>query len=492
MCAVLKSAVILNAMFIVCVLCNKPIAETTKGQVAGFKKDVDGQDVYLSMGIPYAKPPTAMRRFKPPESPDTWKATGVLNATHAKPSCPQKKEMVKMALGSGFAIEEISEDCLYLNVYTPTKKQPMKSDSLAVIFFLHGGGFQMGSGTLWDYSILARYANVVVVSINYRLGVLGFLATEDSAASGNWGLLDQRMALQWTQDNIENFGGDKTRVTLLGHAAGAYSVGLHIMSPMSRGLFKRAISQAGTIKSPALLNTNTLRRVKPLAMMVKCLPRGTAFDSKKVVACLRKVPFSELLKHDAHTSGKFTATVDGHFLPADPIELLRQGNYVPVDYIMGGNSDEGSSVAAKIPNFYKGDGLNKTDFEKYISNAVPYALTKPIPDAAKSALRAVISAKYFPREVTPSAFRKAYLSALGEVILSMMMKNAHYYSNKGTVFLYKFTHRPSNARFPKYVGAGHTEELQFIFGYILKNGTNDEKRLSADWMKTWGDFARTG
>ncbi|XP_041371504.1 acetylcholinesterase-like [Gigantopelta aegis] len=494
MYSMLNYAVAIQTLCVVSVLSHKPTVMTTKGPVRGFAKNVNHVHMSVFLGIPYAKPPTEMLRFKPPESPDSWNSTGVINVTQSKPSCPQTKDGVSNAFGPGFEITETNEDCLYLNIFVPgTKRKPLFG-SWPVVVFLHGGGFQMGSGTLFDGSVLAVYGSVIVVTMNFRIGVLGFLSTEDSAAPGNWGLLDQRLALQWIQDNIHGFGGDRKKVTIFGHESGAYSVGLHILSPMSRGLFARAISLGGAIASPALLNTDVRKRVRHLAMMLNCpYVMKDEVSSEKVVSCLRKVPVSDLIRHDQYSDGAFTPTVDNHFIPRDPITILKSTHFTAVDYIIGGNADEGTNIANNIQNFFTGPGMSQSDFDKYTSSISSLALKKPIPKIVEPTLAAMISSKYYPKEVNHGDFRRSYLDALGDVMNSKIFKTGMCYSKRGKVFVYQFTYRPSHARFPSYVGAGHTEELQFILGYILNsNETDEEKKLSADWMKTWGDFAWTG
>ncbi|XP_041346918.1 carboxylesterase 5A-like [Gigantopelta aegis] len=496
MYSIFNCAVAIQTLCVVSVLSHKPIVKTTKGQVRGFAKNVNHVHMSIFLGVPYAKPPTEMLRFKPPESPDSWNSTGVINVTHSKPSCPQNMDGVSNAFGPGFEITETNEDCLYLNIFVPGTSRNSQFGTWAVVVFLHGGDFQMGSGTLFDGSVLASYGRVIVVTLNFRIGVLGFLSTGDSASPGNWGLLDQRLALQWIQDNIHGFGGDRKKVTIFGHGSGAYSVGLHILSPMSRGLFARAISLGGAIASPALLNTDLRMRVRHLAMMVDC-PSVIKDDvsSAKVVSCLRKVPVPDLIRHDQHSDGAFTPTVDNHFIPRDPVTILKSTNFTAVDYIIGGNADEGTNIANNIQNFFTGPGMSQSEYDKYTSSISSLALKKKkaaIPKLLKPTLAAMISSKYYPREVNHGNFRRSYLDALGDVMNSKIFETGMYYSKRGKVFVYQFTHKPSRARFPSYVGPGHAEELPFIFGYILKNGTDDEKKLSADWMKTWGDFARTG
>ncbi|ELU10945.1 hypothetical protein CAPTEDRAFT_27472, partial [Capitella teleta] len=185
------------------------------------------------LGIPYADPPTGELRFRPPKPKSSWK--GVLST----------KEFAQKVL-SPFALpqdqDDTSEDCLYLNVYTP---RISKDAMLPVVIYIHGGTFSLGMGSVFDGARIAVRENVVAVSFNYRLGALGFLSTRDDAAPGNYGLLDQVAVLQWVRTNIAKFGGNPKKVTLWGEEAGATSISLHMVSPLTKDLFHNAIIHSG-------------------------------------------------------------------------------------------------------------------------------------------------------------------------------------------------------------------------------------------------------
>jgi para-nitrobenzyl esterase len=302
------------------------------GDVQG---EVDG-GTRRFLGIPFAAPPLGNLRWHAPVPPAPW--TDVLQATEFGNACPQRPSTL------GTPSEQ--EDCLYLNVWTP---DPAPREPLPVMVWFHGGGNEFGSagdlvplgltGRIYDGKYLTAARDVVVVTTNYRLGVFGFLAhpalaTEDPdyPFAGNQGLLDQRTALTWVQSNIRAFGGDPDQVTIFGESAGSVDVCFHVVSPGSRGLFHRAISESGgctTRQATAAEGAETAMR---LAEAVGC---GQAADS---LACLRQAPVGSLLDAGVAQS----ATIDGGFLPDQPRTRFAAGQYEKVPYILGSNADEGT------------------------------------------------------------------------------------------------------------------------------------------------------
>uniref|UniRef100_A0A8B9VC66 Carboxylic ester hydrolase n=1 Tax=Anas zonorhyncha TaxID=75864 RepID=A0A8B9VC66_9AVES len=229
----------------------EPEVTIAHGRLRGKQANVKGTDrlVNVFLGIPFAKAPVGSLRFSPPEPPEPW--NDLRDATSYPPLCPQDLSLLKKA-EKNYKEKHIpfrtSEDCLYLNVYSPAGSD--KKDKLPVMVWIHGGNFVFGGASRYDGSALSAYENVVVVIIQYRLGLLGFFCTGDEHARGNWALLDQVAALRWIQENIEHFGGDPGSVTLFGVSAGSCSIYAHIMSPLSKGLFHKAISESGILIPP--------------------------------------------------------------------------------------------------------------------------------------------------------------------------------------------------------------------------------------------------
>jgi para-nitrobenzyl esterase len=310
---------------------------TDKGPVRGTL----AQDHREFLGIPYAAPPTGELRWKAPVPHAAW--TAVLDATRFGPTCAQP------ASAPGLA-EFSSEDCLYLNIYTPNPPRR----HLPVMVWIHGGTFIVGSGQETDGSVLAVKGKVVVVTINYRLGPFGFLtdkvldAENPHHVSGNYGLLDQQAALKWVKRNIAGFGGDSARVTIFGESAGGISVALQMIAPGAAGLFARAIDESGPSQVA----------LQPIALAQKQGDKLIATlgcrDASDVVACMRAKPTNQVLgalPATAMASGPgdgalWFPVVDGLVLPLGPDEAFKSGRFSRVPLINGSNHDEGRSWAS--------------------------------------------------------------------------------------------------------------------------------------------------
>ena len=311
--------------------------KTQYGQVIG---DVTGKDRNISLyrGIPYAKPPMGELRWAPPEPPDSWK--GVYTARRFSPVCPQ----VPNPFGGVSADTAMSEDCLYLNIWTPATSH---KDRYPVMVWIHGGGFSIGAGSLplYDGTRLAE-RGVVLVTFNYRLNVFGgfahpqLSAASRHGASGNYGLLDQVAALDWVQDNIARFGGDPENVTIFGESAGARSVSLHLASPLSRGLFHKAIAQSGALRD----TTGTLAE-RGAAGMALADALG-ADELPNPLDYLRWLPPSDFPDLGSFPSNPI---VDGLFMPDNPESIYSRGEQANVPLLAGTNRDEGTMFMVRSP-----------------------------------------------------------------------------------------------------------------------------------------------
>ncbi|XP_044529356.1 acetylcholinesterase isoform X3 [Gracilinanus agilis] len=320
------------------------------GKLRGIQLSAPGGPVSAFLGIPFAEPPVGPRRFLPPEPKRAW--NGVLDATSFPHVCYQYVDNLYPGFqGSEMwnPNRELSEDCLYLNVWTPSPRPVVPAP---VLVWIYGGGFYSGATSLdvYDGRFLARVEGAVLVSMNYRVGAFGFLALPGSReAPGNVGLLDQRLAMQWVKDNVAAFGGDPRSVTLFGESAGAASIGMHLLSPPSRGLFHRAVLQSGTPNGPwATVGAGEARRrATLLARLVGC-PTGS--NDTELVVCLRTRPAQDLvdqewqvLPQESVFRFSFVPVVDGDFLSDTPEALINAGDFHGLQ-LAGGLASQGARV----------------------------------------------------------------------------------------------------------------------------------------------------
>lgn len=309
--------------------------QLSDGIIEGLKMRGEHKDVRVFRGIPYAQAPVGEFRFREPQPVARW--AGVRQTTQFGPRCMQPAVGGKLDSRS----KQMSEDCLYLNVWTPARGADSK---LPVLVYFHGGEFVAGDGSLprYDGANLAS-RGLIVVTVNYRLGVFGFLAPPEAAresshaTAGNYGLLDQVAALRWVKANIAQFGGDPSKVTIAGDSAGSVAVSAHMASPLSRGLFARAIGESGAAFAPNGLS-----------------PRGQAEETARKFAArvgasslqqLRSLPAQTLLaaatpsKH-APAPAPFGPSIDGHFLTESPEQVFANGGQARVPLLLGSNSQE--------------------------------------------------------------------------------------------------------------------------------------------------------
>ena len=282
------------------------IVNTHTGPIRGTSSTAENVEAFL--GIPYAEPPIGELRFARPVGIE--QRTEIYNATKLPPACPQPN------LGPYIYtpdLSKVSEDCLYLNIWAP--KLNATQNLRPVIIFIHPGAFITGSSNIktYDGSYLASRGNLVVASINYRLGALGFLLAHIKKAKGNMGMFDQIMAIKWIKDNVQYFGGDSENLILMGSSAGAYSAMAHMVSPLSKNLFKKVILQSGSIINPIFLNDNEglLKNSQAVASLLGCSNETTSLQSDPdiVVECLKTKPIE-----DFNEAGKKLMLTNNFFL----------------------------------------------------------------------------------------------------------------------------------------------------------------------------------
>ncbi|XP_025832708.1 venom carboxylesterase-6 isoform X2 [Agrilus planipennis] len=325
--------------------------ETKAGIVRGVQKRTIEDKLYLAFeGIPYAKPPVGDRRFAPPEKFGKWNGTLLGNKWY---TCAQLLLVVHRYVKLG------QEDCLYLNVYVP-RERIYKNANFSVIDYIHPGTFKMLSPRMAAGEIFIMNKDVIYVNFNYRLGVFGFLSTDDEIVPGNMGLKDQTMALQWVKENIHFFGGNPDSITLIGSSAGGVSVHYHYLSPLSRGLFHRGMSQSGTaLNSWALIN-NPREKLMNLTKRLNCSQQS----SKVMIDCLRNLSRGNILEavKEMHSVfhlcpfllfGPVVEKGPDAFLPEHPYKLLSSGNFMQVPWIASNTVDEGVIVVQPIVTLRK-------------------------------------------------------------------------------------------------------------------------------------------
>ncbi|XP_068810389.1 cholinesterase isoform X2 [Struthio camelus] len=480
------------------VLPEENIISTKQGRVRGVNLQVLGGTVTAFLGIPYGQPPIGRLRFQKPEPREKW--SGVWDATKQANSCYQLLDTTF----PGFAGSEmwnpktnLSEDCLYLNIWVPSPK----TKNATVMVWIYGGGFETGSSSLsvYDGKFLARVERVIVVSMNYRIGALGFLALPgNQEAPGNAGLFDQRLALQWVQENIAAFGGNPRSVTIFGESAGSASVSYHILSPGSHPFFTRAIMQSGSANAPwaAITPSEARNRTVALAKHLHC---PTSNETELILCLQDKDPQDILMNemsavtHDSLLKIYFCPTVDGDFLLDMPKTLIENGLFKQTQILVGVNKDEGSGfLIYGVPGFSKDNDslINKTEFRA--------GLTYVFPEASQLAVESIIF-QYtdWENEQKPEHYRDAMDDVVGDYyIICPAIEFTKKFAQLGhNAFFYFFEHRSSKTPWPEWMGVMHGYEIEFVFGLPLErrvNYTKAEEILSRSMLRYWASFAKTG
>ncbi|XP_015279727.1 PREDICTED: neuroligin-4, X-linked isoform X3 [Gekko japonicus] len=489
-----------------------PVVTTNYGKIRGVRTPLPNEilgPVEQYLGVPYASPPTGERRFQPPEPPSSW--TGVRNATQFAPVCPQyldERSLLNDMLPVWFTanldtvvtyVQDQNEDCLYLNIYVPTEDDIHdQNNKKPVMVYIHGGSYMEGTGNMVDGSILASYGNVIVITINYRLGVLGFLSTGDQAAKGNYGLLDQIQALRWIEENIGSFGGDPKRVTIFGSGAGASCVSLLTLSHYSEGLFQKAIIQSGTALSSWAVNYQPAKYTAILAEKVGC----NMLDTTDLVECFRNKNYKELIQQTITPATyhiAFGPVIDGDVIPDDPQILMEQGEFLNYDIMLGVNQGEGLKFVDGIVD--NDDGVSPNDFDFSVSNFVDNLYGYP---EGKDTLRETIKFMYtdWADKENPETRRKTLVALFTDhqwVAPAVATADLHAQYGSPTYF-YAFYHHCQSEMKPNWADSAHGDEVPYVFGIPMIgptelfncNFSKNDVMLSAVVMTYWTNFAKTG
>lgn len=484
---------------------DKLVIPTSKGKIQGVKLSVPGSSdsVAAFLGIPYARPPVGNLRFSRPEPSEAW--NGVQDATHFSNSCFQSVDVTF----PGFAGAEMwnpntkmSEDCLYLNVWTPLGRLQDPDQALVpVMVWIYGGGFSSGTASLdvYDGRYLSQSEQVVVVSMNYRLGPLGFLSLPGSEdVKGNAALFDQRLALSWVAENIAAFGGDPSSVTLFGESAGAASVGYHVLSVGSQSLFNRAILQSGTPNAvwAAVELTEAWNRSLTLAQLLNC-PLGPS--SNEVLACLRTADPEKIVNLQFNACGPmiisipFPPTVDGDFLLDMPDILIQSGRFLKTEILLGLTKDEGSYFLVYGSSGFGIHHQSLISREQFLQG-VAFSLPG-FSELAREA--AAFQYTDWTHELSGQKNRDSLSWLVGDRYFSCPLLDfaRRYIKHGGSARMYLFDHRSSSNSWPKWMGVMHGYEIEFVFGIPLNSSqgyTEEEVAMSRKIMRHWANFAKTG
>jgi len=443
------------------------VVKTEQGAVHG--KLINEGKVRAFLGIPYAAPPVGELRWKAPQPPAKW--TGVRDATAFTARCPQWPIWADyIFLDSG-----PSEDCLHLHVYSPASANG--ASRLPVMFWIHGGGYAAGAGSEPRYTnSLLPLDGVVLVTIDYRMGVFGFLASEDLAregggSAGNYGLMDMVAGLRWVKRNIAQFGGDPNNVTIFGESAGSFAVSTLMAVPEAQGLFAKAIGESGADFNGVIATGALVDRAKRDHAWVESL-------GVKSLAELRAMPMDKLLG-EAKKKGVigFTPVVDGRFLPEPVSKIYAAGNQAHVPLLAGWNRDERAGSLSK--------GMTTDKWKAFAADHY--------------GAHAEEFLKAYPANSDEEAVRSAdnYTSDQFIAFGTWQWIEAQVKTGDAPVYRYHFElPAPPSEMHPEGMYAFHSDDLEYVFGTLdTRHGSvwrPEDRKLSEEMIEYWTNFAKTG
>ncbi|ELU03558.1 hypothetical protein CAPTEDRAFT_225804 [Capitella teleta] len=483
------------------------------------------------LGVPYALPPVGYFRFRKPQPP-RW--GGLWDASYFRPACPQRLDEIRNGIPD-FPAANVSEDCLYMNIFVPNRTQPnleFDKSIYPVIVWFHSGDFVHGSSQLQPGHVLA-IRDVVVVTFNYRLGALGFLTTEDEHAQGNWGMFDQQQALLFIKANIKYFRGDPNSITIMGDGAGAVSVGMHLISPLTNGkdfpeqskLFHRAILMSGTDQSPFGFVRPFWRPREYAARVAEQLKCPTD-DTYRMIRCLRDnstmswqliLEAQERVKPNGGVLGTvWGPTQDGGyrdkqhntpFLPETPLDLRRQDLFAEVPIIIGINSQDGAKMANESVR-----GLEGGIFPEVFKEFVLEVLTDwKVIDVYRERVYESIEFQYtyWPAPENKTARGQEFVNMITDLQYGTGMDyvaKQQSQSGREPVWMYDFNYKSWTDWLPNWMGVSHSAAVPYVFGFPFLNESilnetelvprqyyDYEDRNMSDWMMyMWTNFAIYG
>ncbi|ETN67804.1 acetylcholinesterase 2 [Anopheles darlingi] len=510
------------------------VVQTSSGPIRGRSTMVQGREVHVFNGVPFAKPPVDNLRFRKPVPAEPWH--GVFDATRLPPSCIQER----YEYFPGFAGEEmwnpntnVSEDCLYLNIWVPTKtrlrhgrglnfgsndyfqddedfqRQHQSKGGLAMLVWIYGGGFMSGTSTLDIYNaeILAAVGNVIVASMQYRVGAFGFLYLApylngmEEEAPGNMGMWDQALAIRWLKENAKAFGGDPDLITLFGESAGGSSVSLHLLSPVTQGMSTRGILQSGTLNAPwsHMTAEKALQVAEGLIDDCNCNLTMLKESPHTVMQCMRNVDAKTISVQQWNSYSGILGfpsapTIDGVFMTADPMTMLREANLEGIDILVGSNRDEGTYfLLYDFIDYFEKDAATSLPRDKFLE------IMNTIFNKASEPEREAIIFQYTGWESGNDGYQNQHQvgRAVGDhFFICPTNEFALGLTERGAlVHYYYFTHRTSTSLWGEWMGVLHGDEVEYIFGQPMNASLQYRQRerdLSRRMVLSVSEFARSG
>ncbi|XP_023238926.1 carboxylesterase 5A-like [Centruroides sculpturatus] len=471
------------------------LVSTTSGTVKGKKVDTTEGQVYQYLGIPYAQSPTGANRFKPPKHLPASAASLRFDATDFGPACyqpPHSVEVISPLLRTRDMI--IDEDCLNLNIYVPKIET---NEKLPVMIWLPGEGFDYADARQFEGTYLASLGKVILVTVNYRVSVFGFLSSETEDAPGNVGLLDQRMAFRWVAKNIEKFGGNSKNVTLFGRFSGAMSISMHMTSTYAlnqeKKLFDRVILQSGIAVGSWVFDHDPSLAFSQLVELTKC-SRNRKLETVK---CLQNLPAEILLKHSLQVPQRWRPIIDGKFLTEEPMEAVKKGKYADVDVILGNNEDEGSlclltlyAHKSELYNEIQKKDITENTFKRLIADNLFQYFGKE-----NNRIEKIVTHHY---KYQHPSLRRNFIDFCGDLFIKSRIDQfsrllATNNNKKGRVYRYIFAHRPSFSNQPQFLTATLGDDVLFSLGLVYQlDDIYEEKLLSRRMVVLFANFARFG
>ncbi|XP_060567180.1 acetylcholinesterase-like [Ruditapes philippinarum] len=507
----LQTTVILTCVSF-CITQTPVYVDTKVGRIMGFQEhitlDREQKSISKFLGIPFAESTGGQNRFRKPVPKAPF--NGTFDASKDAVACYQQSEQMNAQYKS-YGVSGFSEDCLTLNIYVPNELRA--NDLRPVMIWVYGGGFVQGASTAYKPEALALFGNVIVVTINYRIGMLGFLRDPNGVFPGNQGLWDQQLAFKWVHDHIDSFFGYKDEITIFGQSAGAGSVMLQALYPGNEGLFKRVIAESGSALAPwsiykASIYDGYIRE------------QGCDPTSKTLVTCLQSRTLISLQSNMTSIG----PVVDGDLLVASPIEIMtgtstktaRARNFfASLDIIIGCNDKEGAGYFFLYQYALNHSNLNfNISLDEFRNTVVPINIDQTFSkedNDTKVALKKLLTFSYTdwndPNNYV--SLRQNAMDIPSDAIMfspASITVQAHARLNVGKVYLYEFAVQTKTHYVPVsswLKGSNHGDDLQFVFGLPLRenismigisdyNFSPEQKQVARAMMAMWSNFARSG